>query len=96
MAALEALSERECDLLEFEGKLESEGKATLGDERFEIAKGMVSWTKGTKKVTEIKFTPSVIEPSFGRCKCKCECKHRLGLEFLEPEGFNRCLVGSCT
>mmetsp|Transcript_16707 Transcript_16707/g.34895 ORF Transcript_16707/g.34895 Transcript_16707/m.34895 type:complete len:176 (+) Transcript_16707:2-529(+) len=26
---------------------------------------MVSWTKTTKKVHEIKFTPSVIEPSFG-------------------------------
>lgn len=69
MAALEALSESECDLLEFEGKLESDGAAALGDEGFEIAKGMVSWTKGTKKVTEIKFTPSVIEPSFGGCRC---------------------------
>jgi glycyl-tRNA synthetase len=26
---------------------------------------MVSWTKNTKKVYEVKFTPSVIKPSFG-------------------------------
>ncbi|GFH46782.1 hypothetical protein CTEN210_03256 [Chaetoceros tenuissimus] len=43
--------------------LESEGKTTV--DGFEIEKDMVSWTKTTKKVHEIKFTPSVIEPSFG-------------------------------
>jgi len=43
--------------------LEKEGKTTV--DGFEITKEMVSWTKTTKKVHEIKFTPSVIEPSFG-------------------------------
>ena len=49
----------------FEEKLNAEGKASLGPEGFEITKGMCSWVKGTKKISEIKFTPSVIEPSFG-------------------------------
>lgn len=65
MAALEALTEKEAELLAFESKLESEGTAKLGCEGFEIKKGMVSWIKGSKKVTEVKYTPSVIEPSFG-------------------------------
>jgi glycyl-tRNA synthetase len=43
--------------------LESEGKVNV--EGFEITKEMLSWTKQTKTVHEIKFTPSVIEPSFG-------------------------------
>ncbi|CAM9230060.1 unnamed protein product [Sphacelaria rigidula] len=65
VAALQALAENEEALLAFESKLEAEGMATLGEEKFEIAKGMASWEKGSKKVTEVKFTPSVIEPSFG-------------------------------
>lgn len=65
IAALECLSEKEEELLAFQAKLEADGKASLGEEGFEITKGMCSWTKGTKKVTEIKYTPSVIEPSFG-------------------------------
>ncbi|CAM9565940.1 unnamed protein product [Ectocarpus sp. 12 AP-2014] len=66
IAALEALSEKEEDLLAFQAKLEEEGKASLGEGAgFEITKGMCSWTKGSKKISEIKFTPSVIEPSFG-------------------------------
>lgn len=65
MAALEALSENEEELLAFEEKLNTEGKAALGPEGFEMTKGMCSWVKGTKKISEIKFTPSVIEPSFG-------------------------------
>ncbi len=43
--------------------LENDGKTTI--DGFEITKEMVSWTKASKKVHEIKFTPSVIEPSFG-------------------------------
>jgi glycyl-tRNA synthetase len=43
--------------------LENDGKTTV--DGFEITKEMVSWTKINKKVHEIKFTPSVIEPSFG-------------------------------
>ena len=65
MAALEAMSENEEEVLEFQKKLEADGRATLGGEGFEITKGMCSWTKGTKKISEIKYTPSVIEPSFG-------------------------------
>lgn len=67
IAALEGLSEKEDDLLAFEAKLEADGKASLGVEggEFEIVKGMCSWTKGSKKVSSIKYTPSVIEPSFG-------------------------------
>lgn len=70
MASLEAMSENEEDVLVFQEKLEADGKAALkgpGEgESFEITKGMCSWTKGTKKISEIKYTPSVIEPSFGR------------------------------
>ena len=43
--------------------LETEGKTTV--DGFEITKEMLTWKKGNKKVHEIKFTPSVIEPSFG-------------------------------
>lgn len=68
MAALEALSENEEELLAFEEKMNTEGKAALGPEGFEIMKGMCSWVKGSKKISEIKFTPSVIEPSFGERK----------------------------
>lgn len=68
MAALEGLSENESEVLAFEAKLEADGKASLGEgeEGFEITKGMCSWKKGSKKISEIKFTPSVIEPSFGK------------------------------
>lgn len=67
MAALESLSGKESEVVAFEAKLEADGKASLGEgeEGFEIAKGMCSWTKGSKKISEIKYTPSVIEPSFG-------------------------------
>ena len=43
--------------------LEADGKATV--DGFEITKDMVSWTKTTKMMHEIKYMPSVIEPSFG-------------------------------
>lgn len=43
--------------------LETDGKTTI--DGFEITKEMVSWSKITKKMHEQKFTPSVIEPSFG-------------------------------
>jgi len=43
--------------------LETEGKTTING--FEITKDMLTWKKTAKKVHEIKFTPSVIEPSFG-------------------------------
>jgi len=43
--------------------LETEGKVVV--DGFEVTKDMVSWQQTTKKVHEVKFTPSVIEPSFG-------------------------------
>jgi glycyl-tRNA synthetase len=61
--ALEALAEDWKDFEPIATALESEGKADV--DGFEITKEMVSWEKTTKKVHEVKFTPSVIEPSFG-------------------------------
>ena len=61
--ALEALAEDWSDFAPIAEALEKDGKATF--DGFEITKEMVSYTKATKKVQEIKFTPSVIEPSFG-------------------------------
>jgi len=43
--------------------LEADGKAVV--DGFEVTKEMVSWEQTKKKVHEVKFTPSVIEPSFG-------------------------------
>ena len=43
--------------------LESTGKATVGG--FEVTKDMFTYERKTKTVHEVKFTPSVIEPSFG-------------------------------
>jgi glycyl-tRNA synthetase len=43
--------------------------ATLGPDchgnTFELTRAMVSWKKVTKKVSEVKYVPGVIEPSFG-------------------------------
>jgi len=57
------LSEDEQKLAEFEQALETNGTANLGG--FTIEKNMVKITKVKKNVFEEKFTPSVIEPSFG-------------------------------
>jgi glycyl-tRNA synthetase len=62
-AALEAFAENWSDFEPVATALETEGKADV--DGFEVTKDMVSWTKTSKKVHEIKFTPSVIEPSFG-------------------------------
>jgi glycyl-tRNA synthetase len=61
--ALEALGENWKDFEPLATALESEGKATV--DGYEITKDMISWEKTLKKVHEVKFTPSVIEPSFG-------------------------------
>ena len=61
--ALETLAESWADFEPIAIALETEGKTTV--DGFEITKDMVTWTKMSKKVHEIKFTPSVIEPSFG-------------------------------
>lgn len=60
---LESLAEDWSDFGPIATELEAVGRATV--EGFEVTKEMVTWTKQTKTVREIKFTPSVIEPSFG-------------------------------
>mmetsp|Transcript_27172 Transcript_27172/g.40132 ORF Transcript_27172/g.40132 Transcript_27172/m.40132 type:complete len:701 (-) Transcript_27172:84-2186(-) len=60
---LNDLAEDWADFEPIANALDTEGKTTV--EGFEITKEMVEWTKTKKKVHEIKFTPSVIEPSFG-------------------------------
>ena len=61
--ALDALAEDWKDFEPIATALETDGKTMV--DGFEVTKDMVSWTKNKKKVHEIKFTPSVIEPSFG-------------------------------
>lgn len=62
-SALEALAEDWSTFEPIATALESEGKVVV--DGFEITKDMLTWTKTNKKIHEIKFTPSVIEPSFG-------------------------------
>lgn len=61
--ALEALAEDWKDFEPVATALDTEGKTTV--DGFEITKDMLTWTKTSKQVHEVKFTPSVIEPSFG-------------------------------
>ena len=61
--ALESLAENWADFEPVATALEKDGKTTI--DGFEITKEMVTWKKTSKMVHEIKFTPSVIEPSFG-------------------------------
>lgn len=61
--ALDALAEDWNDFAPIAEALETEGKVTV--DGFEVTKDMLTYTKAKKKVHEIKFTPSVIEPSFG-------------------------------
>jgi len=61
--ALDTLAEDWNDFEPIATALEKDGKAMV--DGFEVTKDMVSWTKQTKKVHEVKFVPSVIEPSFG-------------------------------
>mmetsp|Transcript_8413 Transcript_8413/g.13323 ORF Transcript_8413/g.13323 Transcript_8413/m.13323 type:complete len:710 (-) Transcript_8413:854-2983(-) len=61
--ALDALADDWKDFEPIATALETDGATTV--DGFEITKEMVSWEKTTKKVHEVKFTPSVIEPSFG-------------------------------
>jgi len=64
MAALEALTEEGGEGVDqFQKRLEEEGSTIL--EGCKIERGMVSWTKVKKMVQEVKYMPSVIEPSFG-------------------------------
>jgi len=61
--ALEGLAENWKDFEPIATALETDGTTTV--DGFEITKEMLTWKKTSKKVHEIKFTPSVIEPSFG-------------------------------
>jgi len=61
--ALEALAENWDDFEKVATDLETNGTTVV--DGFTITKEMVTWKKTNKKVHEIKFTPSVIEPSFG-------------------------------
>jgi glycyl-tRNA synthetase len=60
---LEQLAEDWTDFEQIATALETDGKVTV--EGYEITKEMMTFTKSKKIVHEIKFTPSVIEPSFG-------------------------------
>jgi glycyl-tRNA synthetase len=62
-AALEAKAESWADFEPIATALETDGKTVV--DGFTVEKHMVTWTRSTKKVHEIKYTPSVIEPSFG-------------------------------
>jgi glycyl-tRNA synthetase len=63
-AVIQALDDLDLDArMALQAKLDSDGNADCGG--FNITKDMVKITKGTKKVSEIKYTPGVIEPSFG-------------------------------
>jgi glycyl-tRNA synthetase len=62
LAAIEALSEEETVALQTQF-LNSESKARVGE--YELSAEMISFKQESKTVVEQKFTPSVIEPSFG-------------------------------
>ena len=61
--ALETLAEDWMTFQPIATALESDGKTMV--DGYEVTKAMVSWTKTKKTIHERKFTPSVIEPSFG-------------------------------
>eukprot|EP00816_Leptocylindrus_hargravesii_P003166 CAMPEP_0196823322 /NCGR_PEP_ID=MMETSP1362-20130617/86987_1 /TAXON_ID=163516 /ORGANISM="Leptocylindrus danicus, Strain CCMP1856" /LENGTH=704 /DNA_ID=CAMNT_0042203153 /DNA_START=23 /DNA_END=2137 /DNA_ORIENTATION=+ len=61
--ALESLAEDWQDFEPIAKALEETGSTEV--DGYTITKEMVTWKKASKKVHEIKFTPSVIEPSFG-------------------------------
>lgn len=61
--ALDKLAENWKDFEPIAKALEADGRVDV--DGFEVTTDMLSWEQTTKKVHEIKFTPSVIEPSFG-------------------------------
>jgi len=62
-SALDSLAEDWKDFEPIAKALEAEGKAVV--DGFVVTNDMLSWKQTKKKVHELKFTPSVIEPSFG-------------------------------
>lgn len=61
--ALESLAENWTNFEPVAKSLEKKGKFTL--KGYELTKDMLTWSRESKKLHDIKFTPSVIEPSFG-------------------------------
>lgn len=61
---LEGLAESWVDFEPIANSLETEGSYML-DNKFKVTKEMLTYTKSKKMIHEVKFTPSVIEPSFG-------------------------------
>jgi len=73
--ALEVLAENWEYFAPIAEALEADGKVTV--DGFEVTSEMVTYTKSKKMVHEIKFTPSVIEPSFGMGRILyCLLEHR--------------------
>ena len=63
IAALEGLDGE--DLTAFKAQIEASGVATLKGTTFEITSDLVSFKVEKKTISEVKYTPSVIEPSYG-------------------------------
>ena len=61
IAALEGMSEEECAAVQ--QSLEKDGIATVHG--FEISPELVTFKSEKKTISEMKYTPSVIEPSYG-------------------------------
>ena len=99
--ALEALAESWATFEPIATALETDGKTTI--DGFEVTKDMLTWTKATKTVSEIKFTPSVIEPSFGMGRILYSLlehsfyqregdKQRIVMKFKPAVAPNKCAV----
>jgi len=61
--AIDDLAQSWANFEPFAAKLEADGKAEIAG--FEVTKDMFTYEKKSKTIHEIKYTPSVIEPSFG-------------------------------
>ncbi|GMI09157.1 hypothetical protein TrVE_jg12640 [Triparma verrucosa] len=61
--AIDDLAQSWANFEPFAAKLEADGKAEIAG--FEVTKDMFSYEKKNKTIHEVKYTPSVIEPSFG-------------------------------
>jgi len=64
IAALSALAEDDEEVTKFEAALSSAGSAAV-EGGFVVTQDMVKFVRSSKEVQEVKFLPSVIEPSFG-------------------------------
>ena len=71
ISALMELAENKTKLILFEKELEKNGSAELSG--YIIDAGMVTFRREKKRIEEVKFLPSVIEPSFGVSRSKYEC-----------------------